>query len=99
MALLDQHELQRINQVAEALSSNERRRLLYLCDSLDTDSSMACAKDMLKSKVMCHEGGSLFLAELLIQLRRFDILRKVCRTSRDEVERMLKYMKVLPRFR
>ncbi|XP_040003687.1 CASP8 and FADD-like apoptosis regulator [Xiphias gladius] len=99
MALADQHELQAINHVAEALSSNERRSLLYLCESSDADDSMAFAKETLKSKVMCQERGYLFLGELLIQLRRFDILRKVCGTSRDELERALKYRKVLPRFR
>ncbi|XP_058510768.1 CASP8 and FADD-like apoptosis regulator isoform X2 [Solea solea] len=91
--------LQAINQIAEALSSSERRSLFYLCESPDTDISMACAKEMLKSKVMCHESGSMFLAELLLQLRRLDILRKVCRTSRAEVERSLQYRQVLPRFR
>ncbi|XP_074515634.1 CASP8 and FADD-like apoptosis regulator [Sebastes fasciatus] len=99
MALPDQRQLQAINQTAEALSSCERRRLFYLCDSLDTENSVACMKEMLKSKVMCHERGYLFLTELILQLRRFDILRKVYKTSRDEVERALKHREVLPRFR
>lgn len=99
MALQDQHHLQTINQIAETLNSCERRRLFYLCDSLDTDDSVACVKEMLKSKVMCYEKGDLFLTELMLQLRRFDILRQVCKTSRDEVERTLKYRQVLPRYR
>ncbi|XP_034417044.1 uncharacterized protein LOC117750145 isoform X4 [Cyclopterus lumpus] len=97
MALQDQH--QAINQTAEALSSCERRRIFYLCEILDTDTSVACMKDMLKSKVTCHERGHLFLTELMLQLRRFDILRKVYNTSRDEVEQALIHRKVLPRFR
>ncbi|XP_028446974.1 CASP8 and FADD-like apoptosis regulator isoform X2 [Perca flavescens] len=96
MALSDQ--LQAINQTAEALSSCERRRLFYLCEILDTDNSEACTKEMLKSKVLCHERGNLFLTELMLQLRRFDILRKVYQTSRDEVEKTLKHNQVLPRF-
>ncbi|XP_068559309.1 CASP8 and FADD-like apoptosis regulator [Cebidichthys violaceus] len=99
MALPDQLHLQAINQTAEALSSCERRRLFYLCDTLDTDNSVARVKDMLKSKVMCHERGHLFLTELMLQLSRFDILRKVFKTSRDEVENALKHRRVLPRFR
>ncbi|KAM6955343.1 CASP8 and FADD-like apoptosis regulator [Lycodopsis pacificus] len=99
MALPDQLHLQAINQTAEALSSCERRRLFYLCDILDTDNSVARVKDMLKSKVMCHEMGLLFLTELMLQLSRFDILRKVFKTSRDEVENALKQRRVLPRFR
>ncbi|XP_041806475.1 CASP8 and FADD-like apoptosis regulator isoform X2 [Chelmon rostratus] len=56
-------------------------------------------KEMLKCKVMRHETGQLFLRELMLQLRRFDILRKVCKTSREEVEMTLMYRRVLPRFR
>ncbi|XP_049450763.1 CASP8 and FADD-like apoptosis regulator [Epinephelus fuscoguttatus] len=99
MAHLDPRELQAINQTVEALSSCERRRLFYLCEILDTDNSVACVKEMLKSKVMFHERGHLFLEELMLQLKRFDILRKVYKTSRDEVERTLKHRQVLPRFR
>ncbi|XP_042351205.1 CASP8 and FADD-like apoptosis regulator [Plectropomus leopardus] len=99
MDLLDPRELQVINQTAEALSSCERRRLFYLCETFDTDDSVARVKDMLKSKVMCHGRDHLFLTELMLQLRRFDILRKVYKTSRDEVERTLKHRQFLPKFR
>ncbi|XP_060944303.1 CASP8 and FADD-like apoptosis regulator isoform X1 [Limanda limanda] len=99
MALTHQRELQAINQIAEALDSSERRRVFYLCESEDTDYSLACVKEMLKSKVMCQEGGDLFLAELLSQLRRFDILRRVCSISRAEVERIPKCQQVLSTFR
>ncbi|KAI3356171.1 hypothetical protein L3Q82_017420, partial [Scortum barcoo] len=54
---------------------------------------------MLQSKAMCYERWDLFLTELMLQLRRFDILRQVCKTSREEVERTLKSREVLPRFR
>lgn len=99
MALPDQHQLQAINQIAEALSSGERRRLFYLCEILDTDDSVVCVKEMLKYKVMHHDTGHLLLRELMVQLRRFDILRKVCKSSRDEVERTLTHRQLLPRFR
>lgn len=99
MALPEQQQLQVINQIAEALSSGERKRLLYLCESVDTDNSVGRMKETLKFKVSCHDSGQLLVRELLLQLRRYDILKKVCKTSRDEVERMLKIRQVLPRFR
>ncbi|XP_074550410.1 CASP8 and FADD-like apoptosis regulator isoform X3 [Halichoeres trimaculatus] len=99
MAVPDQHQLHEINQIAEALSSCERRRLLYLCGSLDTDHSVAYVKEILKSKVLRQESGQLLLLELVLRLRRFDILRKVCKTSRDEVERTLTNSQSLSRFR
>lgn len=99
MALPDQYQLQAINQIAEALSGSERGRLFYLCEVLDTDNSVACMKEMLKSKVMHHETGHLLLRELMRQLKRFDILKKVCKTSREEVERTQTHMQILPRYR
>lgn len=99
MALNDQHQFQAINQIAEALSSCERRRLFYLCEAPETDDTVVCTKEMLKRKVMHPVTGHLLLGELMLQLRRFDILRKVFHTSRDEVERILSHRQVLPRFR
>nr|XP_046261185.1 CASP8 and FADD-like apoptosis regulator [Scatophagus argus] len=99
MAAPDQYQLQVINQIAEALSSDERERLFYLCGSWDTDNSVVCLKEMLKCKVMHHGTDNQLLGELMLELRRFDILRKVCKTSRDEVERTLMNRQVLPRFR
>lgn len=99
MAFSDHIQLQAINQTAEALSSSERRRLFYLCDVLDTDNSVACMKEMLKSKVMSNERGFLLVLALMWQLRRFDILKKVYKTSREEVEVSLKHVQVLPKFR
>ncbi|XP_073330105.1 CASP8 and FADD-like apoptosis regulator isoform X1 [Pagrus major] len=99
MALPDQQQLQAINQIADSLSSCERRRLFYLCESTDADNSEARMKEMLMWKVQRHDAGHLLLRELMLRLGRFDILRKVCKTSRDEVERTLIYRQVLPKFR
>lgn len=99
MALHDQHELQAINQIAESLDSGERRVIFYLCECLDTDNSVTCMKDMLKHKVTRHDTSHLLLTELMWQLRRYDILRKVFQTSREEVARTLKYRRVLSGFR
>ncbi|KAM9346853.1 CASP8 and FADD-like apoptosis regulator [Symphorus nematophorus] len=99
MALSEQYPLQAINQITEALSRAERRRIFYLCGSLDADTSVAGMKEMLKCKVLRQENGHLLLRELMLQLGRFDILKKVYKTSRAEVERTLTHRQVLPRFR
>ncbi|KAF7658005.1 hypothetical protein LDENG_00019280 [Lucifuga dentata] len=99
MAVTNTHLLQTVSTVAEALSSSECRRLSYLCGSLDTDESVASVKEMLNSKVMNSEMDDLFLLELMFELRRFDLLKKVFETSRDEVERTLRHRQVLSRFR
>lgn len=96
MAVPDQFQLLAINEIAEALSSNERSRLFYLCENLDTDHSVACMKEMLRSKVTQHQNAHLFLAELMWRLGRLDILRKVCKVNRDDLERT---RQMVPRFR
>ncbi|XP_024919332.1 CASP8 and FADD-like apoptosis regulator isoform X3 [Cynoglossus semilaevis] len=99
MAYPDHQYLLVINQIAESLDSSERRRVFYLCESPDADDSMPCVKETLTSKVMCYESGYLFLEELLLELKRFDILKKVCGLSREEVAMTLEGSQVLPRFR
>lgn len=94
MALLE-HQLQAINQLAEALSSNELRKLVYLCECSDSDTSVAYVKDLLKSKMMQHQNNPLFLPELVLHLGRYDLLRSIFNVSRDEVG----HRQVLPSFR
>lgn len=96
MALPEQ--LQAINQITEALGSEERRTALYLCGDLDPDDSVAGMRETLTRKVMQHDqGGHLLLRELMVKLRRFDILRRVLNSSREEVERT--HPPLLPGFR
>ncbi|XP_056145366.1 CASP8 and FADD-like apoptosis regulator [Lampris incognitus] len=99
MALAEVHLLRTINELAGALDSDECRRLLYLCGSLDSDSSVAHVEEMLRSQLIRGEINYLFLIELLSELRRFDILKKMFRTSKDEVERTLRNRHVLSRYR
>lgn len=98
MACSDHHELQAINLMVDALNSSERRTIFYLCEVSGTDTSVTYLKEILKRKVMLYESGHL-LRELVLHLRRFDILRIVCKTSREEVERSLKNRQILSRFR
>lgn len=98
MALPEQ--LHAINQITEALGTEERRTLSYLCGSLDRDDNVSRMKEMLTQKVMQHdEGGQLFLRELMVKLRREDILRGVLKSSREEVERTRPHTPLLPGFR
>ncbi|XP_077435632.1 CASP8 and FADD-like apoptosis regulator [Vanacampus margaritifer] len=99
MAVSDTEMLRAIHQISEALGSSERTKVFYLCETLDTDNTAAHMKETLKSKVMSYDTGSLFLAELLVHLRRFDILRQIFGSGRDEVERILRSRQVLSRFR
>lgn len=99
MAIPDQFQLQAINEIAESLSSCERRTLFYLCENLGTDHSAVCMKELLKSKVMGHQNAHLFLAELMWRLGRLDILKKVCKVSRDDLQSNYKSGQTLPPFR
>lgn len=98
MALPEQ--LQAINQITEALGSEERRTLSYLCGALERDDSVSGMREVLTRKVMQHdEGGQLLLRELMVKLRRYDILRRVLKSSREEVERTRPHTPLLPGFR
>ncbi|XP_037343876.2 CASP8 and FADD-like apoptosis regulator [Pungitius pungitius] len=99
MALPDQCQLQAIHQTAAALDSRERSMLFYLCGVTDANNTTLCVEDFLRSRVIRHERAHLFLTELMLQLGRFDILRDVYKTSRDEVEKSLAHRRVLPSFR
>ncbi|XP_061547500.1 CASP8 and FADD-like apoptosis regulator [Phycodurus eques] len=99
MAVSDTEMLRAIHQISEALGSNERSKVFYLCETSDTDNTAAHVKETLKSKVTSYDKGRLFLAELMVHLRRYDILRQVFGFSRDEVERALRSRRVFPRFR
>ncbi|XP_061142322.1 CASP8 and FADD-like apoptosis regulator isoform X1 [Syngnathus typhle] len=99
MAVCETEVLLAIHQIAESLGNNERLKVFYLCETLDTDNSAARMKETLKSKVTSSARGRLFLVELMLHLRRYDILRQVFGYSKDEVERTFRSREVLPRFR
>lgn len=66
-----------IAQICKALSQRERRAVVYLCDSADTDDSPARLREILESKVKSCERGDLFLAELLLHIKRIDVLKSI----------------------
>ncbi|XP_077583629.1 CASP8 and FADD-like apoptosis regulator a [Stigmatopora nigra] len=88
-----------IQEISESLDCDDRSKVLYLCEILNTENTKVRVKETLQSKVMSFDAGNLFLAELMFHLRRYDILRKVLGSSKDEVERALGSRHFLPRFR
>lgn len=95
----DMDQIQTVNRVVEELNGSERMRLLYLCGSFETDPSAESLKELLGRKVLHRDTGQMLLRELVVRLRRFDILRKVCKTSRAEVEKSLSVRHFVPTFR
>ncbi|XP_061736104.1 CASP8 and FADD-like apoptosis regulator isoform X2 [Nerophis ophidion] len=67
----DTETSQRIDEISEALSRDERKEALYLCESSHEDNTVASVKETLRSKAMSHgTAGNMFLLELLVHLGR-----------------------------
>uniref|UniRef100_A0A3B3B6M2 CASP8 and FADD like apoptosis regulator n=1 Tax=Oryzias melastigma TaxID=30732 RepID=A0A3B3B6M2_ORYME len=99
MAPLDQRDLYCINRIVESLNSSECRKLLFLCGSLSSDSSVQSVRETLKHKITCHENATQFLAEVIWRMGRYDILKELFTLSRNEVEQTLGNRQVLSKFR
>lgn len=85
-----------LSQLCDALSAPERRRLVFLCDSLDPDHSLGVTRDVLQVALCGRERPWELLRELLLHLRRLDLLRRLLQCGRAEVERQ---RSVLSRYR
>ncbi|XP_028847416.1 CASP8 and FADD-like apoptosis regulator [Denticeps clupeoides] len=83
---------QRVHDVAERLSSREARTLLYLCGAPDPSLGAAGLGDAVR-------GDGALLRELVFSVKRFDLLRKVLRTDRLEVEETLRRGRLVPEYR
>ncbi|XP_008402154.1 CASP8 and FADD-like apoptosis regulator isoform X2 [Poecilia reticulata] len=88
----------RINTIAEDLTTGDRKKAIYLCGSLVTDSSVTCVRETLRVKVNFHPNPPLFIMSILRQLGRYDILKRVYNVDRNETEKKIQ-TQVLPRFR
>ncbi|KAJ8350043.1 hypothetical protein SKAU_G00251730 [Synaphobranchus kaupii] len=88
-AMADGQLSQTINRISEELSLDECRRLLYLCGDLGPHCCVEDVRRMLKSKMNSREVDQMLLLELMLRMRRFDILKKVLKTNRQEAEGML----------
>uniref|UniRef100_A0A2I3LZ85 CASP8 and FADD-like apoptosis regulator n=1 Tax=Papio anubis TaxID=9555 RepID=A0A2I3LZ85_PAPAN len=75
-----------IHQVEEALDTDEKEMLLFLCRDVAVDVVPPNVRDLLD---ILRERGKLSvgdLAELLYRVRRFDLLKRILKTDRKAVE-------------
>ncbi|XP_043987922.1 CASP8 and FADD-like apoptosis regulator isoform X1 [Gambusia affinis] len=99
MSPFEEYDL-RINAIAEDLTTGDRKKAIYLCGSLVTDSSVACVRETLRVKGNFHADPALFIMSILRQLGRYDIIKRVYKVDRNEIEKKIQtYRQVLPRFR
>uniref|UniRef100_A0A8C5VWU1 CASP8 and FADD-like apoptosis regulator n=1 Tax=Microcebus murinus TaxID=30608 RepID=A0A8C5VWU1_MICMU len=78
-----------IHQVEEALDTDEKEMLLFLCRDVATDVVQPNVRELLD---ILSERGKLSaegLAELLYRVRRFDLLKRILKMDRTAVERLL----------
>ncbi|XP_047225739.1 CASP8 and FADD-like apoptosis regulator isoform X2 [Girardinichthys multiradiatus] len=95
----DRHLLA-ISVVADDLSSGDRKKAIYLCGSLVADSSVDLVRETLRYKVDNDGDPRVFIMSVLWQLGRYDILRKLYKVGRNDIEQQIHiYGQVLPRFR
>lgn len=99
MSPFEEYDL-RINAISEDLTTGDRKKAIYLCGSLVTDSSVACVRETLRVKGNFHADPALFIMSILRQLGRYDIIKRVYKVDRNEIEKKIQtYRQVLPRFR
>lgn len=79
-----------INRIAEELSPEECKRLLYLCGELHTQQYTTNVREMLQSRMGQVNTDQAFLMELMLRMRRYDLLSGVLGISKSEAERILK---------
>ncbi|XP_012594481.2 CASP8 and FADD-like apoptosis regulator isoform X1 [Microcebus murinus] len=78
-----------IHQVEEALDTDEKEMLLFLCRDVATDVVQPNVRELLD---ILSERGKLSaegLAELLYRVRRFDLLKRILKMDRTAVETLL----------
>ncbi|XP_026877493.2 CASP8 and FADD-like apoptosis regulator [Electrophorus electricus] len=88
-----------ISQIVEQLSAEERKRVSYLCGARELDRCAADARAMLQRAMSQAAADYAFLLELVLRIRRYDLLKRVLGTSKAEVERLLNNRHALPEYR
>lgn len=93
-----------VNHMADSLSTDEMRTLHFLCSDLISERCMA-GDDLrgvlfsLAQDIGNSQSTRMILMELMFHLKRFDILKKIWGTNRQEVESMLKTRQFLSGYR
>ncbi|XP_073701124.1 CASP8 and FADD-like apoptosis regulator [Garra rufa] len=79
-----------ISQITDELSTDECKRVSYLCGSLDTDKFSTDPRGMLQSVLCKMRMDNVFLMELILKIKRYDLLSEVMSTNKSTVEGLLK---------
>jgi len=95
-----------VNNVTADLNNEECRILRYLCTDLFTNSCvedlrgalLAFAKQR-QNQTGQSQAGDALLMELMFRMKRFDVLKKVFGTNRQQVERILQEGRALSDYR
>ncbi|MCJ8732859.1 hypothetical protein PDJAM_G00216020 [Pangasius djambal] len=82
--------LHTINQIVEELSPEECKRLSYLCGELHKERRTTNVKEMLQSCMAQMHTAQAFLIELMLRIRRYDLLSEVLGIRKKDAERLLK---------
>uniref|UniRef100_A0A671MXK8 CASP8 and FADD-like apoptosis regulator n=1 Tax=Sinocyclocheilus anshuiensis TaxID=1608454 RepID=A0A671MXK8_9TELE len=79
-----------ISQITDELSADECKRISYLCGALDMDKFSTDPRGMLQSVLCQTRMDYMFLMELILKIKRYDLLRQVLSTNKSTVEGLLK---------
>uniref|UniRef100_A0A8C2JB11 CASP8 and FADD-like apoptosis regulator n=1 Tax=Cyprinus carpio TaxID=7962 RepID=A0A8C2JB11_CYPCA len=79
-----------LSQITDELSTDECKRICYLCGALDTDKFSTDPRGMLQSVLCQTRMDYVFLMELILKIKRYDLLREVLSTNKSTVEGLLK---------
>lgn len=90
-----------VNNVTASLEKEECKTLLYLCTDLFNN---ICVEDLRGAllafaKQAQAQAGDALLMELMFRMKRFDILKKVFGTNRQQIEGIMKKGAVLSDYR
>ncbi|XP_077088278.1 CASP8 and FADD-like apoptosis regulator isoform X2 [Siphateles boraxobius] len=88
-----------ISQITEELSTDECKRISYLCGDLDPDRFSADPRGTLHALLGQTRVDCVFLMELVLKIKRYDLLREVLSTSKSSVESMLRNRQAVPEYR
>lgn len=95
-----------VNNVTADLNKEECRILLYLCTDLFTNSCVEDLRGALlafanqrQNQAGQSQAGDALLMELMFRMKRFDVLKKVFGTNRQQVESILQEGRALSDYR
>lgn len=88
-----------INQIVEELSPEECKRLSYLCREFHSERCTTNIKEMLQSCIDQEQKPQPFLIELMLRMRRYDLLYNVLGIRRKDAELCLENGRTLSEYR